>query len=172
MLKKTLFNSILVFLFLIFFIQKGKSQTSLKNDEILPDLRITLERTVCFGDCVPYKLSINNEGRIIFEGYSNTKTKVKAEGTITQEQLKEIIAEFEKAKFFTLKDKYQDEEDGCTWLVTCHPSAIISIQINGEVKNIVHYLGCSAGNPTKILGELSSKIDKIVETKRWIGESK
>ncbi len=172
MLKKTLFNFVSVFLFLIFFIYESKSQTILKNDEIPQDLRITLERTICFGDCVPYKLSINNEGKIIFEGYSKTKTEVKEEGIITQEQLKEIIAEFEKAKFFALKDKYQDEEDGCTWLVTCHPSAIISIQINGEIKNIVHYFGYSAGNPTKILGELSSKIDEIVETKRWIREQK
>jgi Domain of unknown function (DUF6438) len=162
--------SVFAFLLLSFSSLVTNAQSLLQSGEIPTDLKVTLERTICFGNCVPYKLSIDSEGKVIFEGFDKTKSEVTAEGKITHQQVKELIKEFEKADFFELKDSYQDEKDGCTWLVTDHPSEIISIQINGKTKKINHYFGCGAGTPTKILGELGSKIDEIVETKRWIGE--
>ncbi|MDQ3799238.1 MAG: DUF6438 domain-containing protein [Acidobacteriota bacterium] len=167
MMRKNSPAFVLVFLFLTFLVQESSSQTRPKIDGIPSDLRISMERTICFGGCTPYKVTIDNQGKVVFEGYDKTKTQERAESVITQEQLGELITEFEKADFFALKDKYKDAKDGCTWLVTCHPSAIISIQINGETKTVEHYLGCTAGKPTESLGELGAKIDRIAETRRW-----
>ena len=172
MLKNGLFIFAFEIFFLSFAVLDTKAQSFLKDNEIPKDLVITLERTTCFGNCAAYKLIIDNTGKVVFEGYNFTETKGKAEKIVTQEQLKRMIVYFEKVRFFELNDKYQDEKDGCTWLVTDHPSEIISIQINGKTKEINHYFGCGAGNPTKMLGELGIKIDEIVETKRWIGEQK
>ncbi|MGI8670256.1 MAG: hypothetical protein ACR2J3_10500, partial [Aridibacter sp.] len=70
--------------------------------------------------------------------------------------------------------KYDTEN---CYQVTDNPSAITSIQINGEKKSIDHYHGCREGDDDfekelSKLTKLENKIDEIVGTKRWFGEKK
>jgi len=44
--------------------------------------------------------------------------------------------------FFSLRNKYDDEKDGCARGATDHPSAIISVTMRGKSKRIDHYYGC------------------------------
>jgi hypothetical protein len=135
-----------------------------------------LERTGCFGTCPIYKLEISAGGKVVYEGKNFVKTKGKVEGNITQEQLGQLIAEFEKANYFSLRDRYEGAEDGCPTSWTDNPSALTSIRIEGRSKSISHDYGCreqdtgqAIGSPfPRELTELEKKIDEIAGTKRWV----
>jgi len=174
-----LYAKLLLIAFLAFYFDCG----SVKNDEaqspnqttaqkIPKDLLITLERTVCYGRCPAYKLSIKSDGAVLFEGIDFTKVKGKAEDKISSEKVSQLIKAFENADFYNLNGKY-DNQNCYQW--TDNPSATTSIQIDGKAKSIAHYQGCREGNDNfkkelSKLTELENKIDEIVETKRWVGE--
>src|SRR5207253_387703 len=76
----------------------------------------------------------------------NISSRMKDSGIITskisQEQLRQLISEFEKADYFSLRDSYIKNEDCPRGISTDMPSAYTSIQINGRRKAISHYYGC------------------------------
>ena len=142
-------------------------------NEIPKDMIVTLERTACFGACPVYKLTITADGTVTFEGYENVAMKGIVKDRISEETLRQLLSEFEKVAYFSLRDTYDGSEDGCARHATDMPSAKTSIQINGRNKAVSHYLGClMQGDEFRIypqeLVRLENKIDEIVESKRWI----
>jgi len=138
--------------------------------DIPPDLKITLERTECFGVCPVYKLTITADGAVVFEG----RRFVKQEGAtiksaISRDGLKQLMAEFDRVKFFSLEDDYSETRLSCP---TDQPSAFTSIRINGKSKTINHYLGCVEPKAPRGLTELENKIDEIVNTAQWLPDKK
>ncbi len=151
-----------------------------------------MKRSGCYGRCPIYDLTIEPDGKVLFEGKFWTKITGKAEDKLTVEQSTQLFTEVEKANFFSLESNYNYNSKNCPDLATDLPSVILSIQINKKSKTIEHYLGCfekytpkknNSGNirvekdwTEKVfpqqLYNLENKIDEIVETKRWIGEQK
>jgi hypothetical protein len=145
--------------------------------EIPSDLLITMDKPQCQGFelCQIYKIAVKSDGSVLFEGLRNTKVKGKAKGKISEEKIKELIKEFEKANYFVLMDNYNI--DTCPASMTDGSNVNTSIQINGRKKAVNHYLGCLYGvndfeNPLFKLTELENKIREISGAKRWIGEIK
>jgi Domain of unknown function (DUF6438) len=162
-------------LFLLLIVCAGGRAQSFSQPSIPKDTVITLSRTSCFGYCPTYKLTISADGAVTFEGRDYVKTKGTVKSRISRTQLQQLISEFKNANYFSLKDKYESEEDGCSTVWTDYPSATTSIRIDGKSKSILHYYGChkDPGNAMypKGLTELESKIDEIVGTERWIGQA-
>ncbi len=182
-MKNTLLIFVFGFLLISFSSLEIKAQSApLQNDEIPKDLVISLERTFnCFdvsdyisGKCRDYSVKINANGNATLTLEETRKRKVKNINTkVKQEEIKQLINDFEKANFFQLQDEYTNGEI-CKIRATERPTEIISIQINGKKKQIEHYLGCyiDEKNIINSLLNLGSKIDEIVKTKRWIGKRK
>ena len=148
----------------------GYSDPAVIPQNVPQDLMISLERTECFGGCPVYKLTITADGAVVFRG----RRFVKQDGAtirsaITQDRLKQLIAEFDRVKFFSLDDDYSETRLLCP---TDHPSAFTSIRINGKSKTINHYLGCREPKVPKGLTELENKIDEIVNTAQWLPDKK
>ena len=158
--------------FWLVLISGGCNDQSMPSQSIPDDTLITLQRSVCFGACPDYKLTISADGTVTFEGHQFVRVKGKAKKMISPAQLRQLIAEFEKAKYFSLKDKYEGALDGCPEVWTDNPSVVTSIRIKGKSKSISHYYGCQEGRGSaiypKALTDLESKIDEIVGTKQWI----
>ena len=114
-----------------------------------------------------YSLKISGEGHIIYEGKENVKIKGIKKGTIDKDKIVILLSEFKKIGFFSLNDIYPIEKsEGRT-------SSVISIRItdeNGETKTktITHYHG-DKNVPIKLLN-LEDKIDKITDSKKWVGK--
>src|SRR5258706_333466 len=68
---------------------------------------ITLERSVCFGTCPSYIVTLASDGKVIWEGRDFVKTMGKATAQIRPEGFDKLVKEFEKIKFATLDDKYE-----------------------------------------------------------------
>src|SRR6266566_6235535 len=77
----------------------------LAQEKPIPDdALITLERTVCYGPCPIYKVTITSDGTVTFEGRQNVKVKDIVKGHISREDVGSLIAAFEAASYFTLND--------------------------------------------------------------------
>ena len=144
----------------------------LSQESIPPDTLITLERTICYGTCPSYRLTGSASGAVTFEGREFVRVKGISRLNITDEKVRQLIALFDDAGYFSLKDRYESEKDGCPEVWTDNPSVVVSIRMNGKSKSISHYHGCQAGDGKSIypkaLAVLEDKIDKIVGTERWI----
>ncbi|HEY93685.1 MAG TPA: hypothetical protein G4O15_01945 [Dehalococcoidia bacterium] len=121
---------------------------------------ITLERTACYGFCPIYSLTIHGNGTVIYEGQDFVETTGRVETVISKEKVKQLISEFEKTDYDSLKDSYTERT------ITDAPSVITSITRNGKTKTIEHYQGDF--NAPEKLTELEDKIDEIVNSKQWI----
>ena len=133
------------------------------NTNISPDyneLIITLERTACLGECPIYTLTIHGDGTVVYEGKDFVKTKGREESIISKEKIEELILEFNRADYFSLKDNYVEHT------MTDAHSVITSITINGKVKIIEHYHGDLSAPEALFLME--NKIDEIVNSDQWV----
>lgn len=119
----------------------------------LKQVVITLQRGQCLGQCPVYKLTIYGTGKAVYEGQKYVSTIGKKEYLISQEQVKQLVSEFDKARFFSLQNDY-------TGGPTDAPSTITSINIDGRTKTVDHY--SVSPNAPKELSELENKIDSIV----------
>jgi hypothetical protein len=139
---------------------------SLINERWLPpsgnlnDTIITLERTACYGKCPVYKLTVYGSGAVIYEGKDFVRTTGKAEETISQEQIKQLVSEFEKANYYSLNDNYMEVA------ITDLPYVNTSIAMDGKTKSIKHY--CGDISAPEQLTELENRIDEIVNTDQWV----
>lgn len=141
---------------------------------IPPDLLISLERTSCRGSCPTYTLKISADGWVVYRGKTFVTTRRIGVSKPTQEQLRQLLAEFEKVDYFSLRDRYQHVADGCQSSGIDFPSAITSIRINGRSKTITHDYGCRDKFPDgpvypKELFVLEQGIDEIVGSSKWTG---
>jgi hypothetical protein len=139
---------------------------------IPPDTTITLERTTCLGTCPAYKLSVSADGGVVFTGEKYVKENGIVHSRINKDQLKQLISEFTATQYFSLRDSYSSEKDGCPEVWLDSPIVTTSIRINGKYKSIHHYWGCKENSGESIfpkqLTELENKIDEIIGTKKWI----
>jgi hypothetical protein len=130
------------------------------TDDVLSDLVITMERTACHGTCPIYKLTIEGNGTVIYEGQDFVQVKGKQTASLSPAQIQELVSAFEQAKFFTLSD-YTHED------TTDSPSTVTSITLTGKTKTVNHYYGDNTA--PQALFDLESKIDEITNSKQWTG---
>jgi hypothetical protein len=164
--------SLLCVVFIYFGCQPAVNRQKVVLDK---DTEITLQRTTCFGTCPAYKVTIDATGGVVFNGSKmireNGNITPQPLGTknsrISQEQLQELIAEFDRIDYLSLKDAYKEGSD-CPTYSTDSPSAITTIKTNGTTKSVNHYAGCEGSAALKDLTALERKIDEIVNTKQWL----
>lgn len=165
----------------------GNSVSQTENVNLEPqtsntELSLSMKRSHCYGTCPVYELSIQPDGKVLFNGIDYTETKGEVAGSLTDKKMMQLVSEIEEAKFFSFKDSYAQDSGNCPLTATDNPTVTLSVKLNGKEKNITHYLGCrsevnpSGGRAASIfpqqLYNLENKIDEIVETKRWIGKGK
>ncbi len=156
------------------------------------ELSLRMERTGCYGQCPAYDVVVQSDGKVLFNGKSYTKITGKVEDKITEEQLKQLIAEIDNSNFFSFDDAYTYDSENCPSIATDMATVTLFISLNGKEKTIIHYWGCwinqvpKEHNSANIrvekdyspqvfpqqLYNLENKIDEIVETKRWVEERK
>jgi len=136
-------------------------QTPTHSD--LKEVIITLERTECFGTCPVYRLTVYGYGAVIYEGIRFAQVQGTMKTTISEEKIKQLVSEFQKLDYFSLRDSYEERN------VTDMPSTITSLTINGNKKTVRHYHG-DLSTPKELI-ELEDKIDEIVNTNQWIKSS-
>jgi hypothetical protein len=116
---------------------------------------ITLERTICFGNCPAYLLQINSSGAVSFWQGPPPNRHEERPSSITTDQLQDLVAGFTAIHFFDLNDQRPQCEDG--------PTIYIGLTLNGTAKQIGH---CTIAPPG--IEELERKIERATSVHHWL----
>jgi len=116
---------------------------------------IQMIKTSCRGRCPEYTVIIKSDGRIFLDAKKNFAYIGKFQGDIPPIIKDILFAEFEKAQFFSFKNRYPT-------MKTDLPATILSFTHGGTTKRIVFYNDAPAELIT-----LKKKIEEIVETYTW-----
>ena len=120
----------------------------------------TLERTGCYGECPVYRLTVNSDGSVVYVGTRWVKVLGRQVYKVSEAQIAELQAAFERANFNQLRDYDKVESTDDDW-------AHISYRRGGGFKRVRHYHGDNAAPPA--LGALEDEFDRIVDSGRLVG---
>lgn len=141
------------------------------------DVTITLQRTACFGNCPDYTVTIDGKGNVHFatrdsEGPGAATVHrayspddgVLVSGVHTDaidpQAVRELVAQFRAANFFSLKDEYIAP-------VTDSPSYVLTFRAGTHSKTVVDYVGHAVRMPTSVTA-LEQAVDQTAGTGRWV----
>lgn len=123
---------------------------------------ITLKRTACFGTCPIYDVTVYGDGRVVYNGKDFVKAKGKQNSKIPIKEVHQIVNLMQKSNYLKFKDQYIDMQ------VTDMPYIYTSLTWNGITKKVERYAGDESA--PKVLKEIEDRIDKVTNTKQWVGE--
>lgn len=126
----------------------------------ISNLEIRLQRTVCYGFCPAYTVTISGDGQVRYEGASFVNAVGERTATIPREDVTRLVARFDEIGFDRLDDAYRAQ-------VTDLPTYRVSITRNGRTKMVVDYGGLSAGMP-RAVRDLQDEIDRVAGTAQWV----
>jgi hypothetical protein len=131
-----------------------------------PEPLVTLHRTACYGTCPVYSLEIFADGFIRCIGINFVQYTGEHRAVVAQETVENLVADFLRADYFALHDSYETYKDrkGRTWTITDLPTVITSLRVGTTKKSVRDY----ASAPRR-LRELEEEIDRVANTRRWIG---
>jgi hypothetical protein len=123
-------------------------------------VEITLQRTVCYGFCPAYTVTITGEGEVRYRGERFVNVVGPASATIPREAVARLLARFDEIGFDQLRDEYRGQ-------MTDLPTTTITLVRDGRRKALVDYGGTSVGMP-RAVRDLQAEIDRVAGTARWV----
>ena len=126
----------------------------------LKSVKIELSRSVCYGTCPAYSVTIRGDGSVHFDGQRYVQIPGKHDARVAPDTVRELVRQFEKAKFFAADDKYVAE-------VTDNPTYTLTLTVGGEKKTVTDYVGEQVGMPL-VITDLENAVDEASGTERWI----
>jgi ankyrin repeat protein len=128
---------------------------------IRPDSKvtITLRRTECFGFCPVYTVTIGTDG-VVFDGQRYVVAPGKQFEAIDPNEVRKLAEKYVAADFFSMDNSYAGN-------MIDVPSCTISVEIDGEKKEVRDTLGSRSGMPEIIL-DLEDEVDAFARTDRWV----
>ena len=130
---------------------------------------ISLERTVCFGTCPSYIVTLLADGSVTFEGREHVKTKGVATKKIDASKLIPIFKKLEEIHFWELEDSYRTKKnaDGSITSISDLPTKNVTVKTATKTKKVEDYFGTPAG-----MNELELLIDEVAGVNEWVGDPK
>lgn len=139
----------------------------------LNDVTITLERTVCFGTCPAYSVSVQGDGTVNYNGAKFVAVLGTKQKQISRDAVVALLHEFYTIDFFILRPEYQNKPDitvnadgtvqETQVMVTDLPSTIVTLTIGDYSKRVLAYYGA----PDSIY-TLATHIDETTGTAAWV----
>lgn len=130
---------------------------------ISADTLVKMERTICYGTCPSYELHIQENGKVTFLGKQFVEHKGWAEGTISDENLGQLIEVIQNSRFMEIPSNPK-----CESKYTDMPSVFLTIEVDGERNSVTHYHGCKGFQYEEELYRLEASIDSLAGTGKWI----
>lgn len=139
----------------------------------LDDVTMTLARTVCFGTCPEYTVTVSGDGTVRYAGGRFVRVEGAQERQISREAVETLLREFYTIDFFHMRPEYMEgrdilvDEDGTVHetglMVTDLPTTIVTLTIGGYGKNVRAYYGAPESVYT-----LATHIDEAAGTAEWV----
>jgi hypothetical protein len=119
-------------------------------------VEITLQRTMCFGTCPDYTVTLKDDGTVLYTGRQYVKTPGEHTWKIEPAAVRALAREMEAAGFFELQDAY-------TAMMTDNPTTFTTLRIGSRIKKVKDYV---AGPPK--LKDIEAKIDEVSGVLKYV----
>ena len=131
----------------------------------LSDASITLTHLGCGGGCPAFSIEIRGDGTVIYNGVEGVKVTGKREHKITKGKVSEVVREFYRVNYFSLKDQYVEPQGNFCIYVKSFGTAT-SISIGGKKKTIYERFGAP-----QALKDLEGKIYVISDVHQFVSRT-
>lgn len=121
---------------------------------------ISLERGNCYGTCPSYRVDLQGDGTVLFNGGNFFSVPGQHTGKISEHHFDKLLAMLRNMNFYSLQDRYVQD-------VTDSPTYSVTVSIDGNVKKIVDYMGVNIGMPGSVT-DLENMIDLAADTPKWV----
>lgn len=139
------------------------SDVSTESFPIYPDLVINMSRAPCMDSCPVYEITIKGDGSVTYYGWKYVEVVETREIKITQDEIRELVKEFEAINFLEIESPNLQIYD-------C-PITAISFSLEGKRNKYYDYFVCNSDPflyDKKVL-EIAREIDKITNSEQWLG---
>ncbi len=131
------------------------------------DLEITLYRLHGLGAGPHYRVSVQADGYIEYEGIDSVTVEGFADTTIELISVARLYRAFEAIGYWSIKGLYEMER--CDPYIFDVHYATTSLTANGKKHSVIHDHGCCGISLLDSLTHLECKIDTVLSTTRWTG---
>lgn len=134
---------------------------------------LVLERSVCFGFCPAYRLTIHPNGAVHFVATPRGDT-VQRVDTVAPRSFAYLVSEARRSGFFNLPTDIVADTTLCAARATDHPTATVTVFRGDSTHTVVDYQGCymspalGTAPALRPLRLLESAIDSVAGSKRWL----
>lgn len=130
-------------------------------------VRIRLSRTVCFGTCPDYSITIFGDGSVVYEGRQLVKTKGKQYGRVPIDTVRNLADQFVSSGYFTFQGFYGNCGGGDA------PMVVTTLTWAESSKTVKHCLDQNLlGRVPSGLIELEAAVDIAAKSHQWVGTDK
>jgi ankyrin repeat protein len=129
----------------------------------LSTLKLSLQRSHCYGSCPSYTVTLSGNGDITFEAegqYNFVAVPGTHHAHISPAAVLDLLQRFRSANFLSALDTYACNS-------TDLPSQVLTLSLNGISKKIIDYGGSVVGLPDAIEA-LEASVDDVTDTPRWV----
>lgn len=124
--------------------------------------KLTMMRTMCFGSCPVYTVSVNAEGTVSWYGEHFVQEVGHRQWRVSNKRISELNKALTRLRFDALEDSHANScVTDCPW---CNIEVKYS---DGTYKHVSHYAGDDTA-PKQLIA-LQNLIDRILGTKSHIG---
>jgi hypothetical protein len=135
---------------------------------------IVLERTLCYGTCPAYRLSLTRAGLVRFESRNPTDSGRTASDTVGQAVVLALEGRAATIGFFELPEVIAGDKRLCPDSATDHPTATLTMFLPGRTARVVDYHGCfqavdhSVVDAVQRLRAFEAAVDSAARSERWV----
>jgi hypothetical protein len=137
----------------------SSSEASFPDIKDWSSLRITLRRTMCYGICPSYSLTVLGDGSVVYNGDAYVQYCGEFRGHVAQEAVRQLVQLFKRADYFNTFDRYEMGMTDGTTLTT-------SIAFDDKSKSVADYSGIWVGMPESIM-DIEDGLDHLAGPKVW-----
>ncbi len=120
----------------------------------------TLERTVCYGRCPAYRVTVRGNGRVEYEGKAFVGVVGRRVATIPRSEVARLVAAARDGDLWSMRASYVAG-------MTDMPTYRLTLTVGSRKHTIEDYAGYHVGMPRSV-SDFEDLIDEIGRTRRWI----
>jgi hypothetical protein len=142
----------------------GQGDTQLPHQTAPPlsleNTTISLERTVCFGTCPVYRVSVSGDGHAAYLGILHVDVRGEHHYQVNPRGVARLLESARDKDLWSLRPAYRSSvSDGATYTIV--------ISSGDRMLQIVDYMGEGAGMPAAVT-TFEEEIDEVAQTASWM----
>jgi len=130
---------------------------------------VTLERTACFGACPEYKVEVDAQGAVKYEGKNDVAVKGLQTRKVSNSDLDFLREAIKRMHVSDLRSTYEKDSDGCKEVWTDLPSIIVTIKAGTSERKVSYNTGCKGLLVLARIAWLADTIDEVAGSSQWVG---